>query len=132
MPPRVKAALTSPLDPPRNPVHVTVATWKWPVEGEAPRVRQMAYSVVPRAHKMAALGRILGVEEPPSVMVYCRTRKRSGHPGRDAAETGGIGWPLTGGFSQISGRVMKAFRAGKTDILVATDVAGQGAGHRPT
>src|SRR5690606_17936009 len=41
--------------------------------GSTARVRQVAY-MVPRAHKMAALGRILDVEQPQSAIVFCRTR----------------------------------------------------------
>ena len=40
---------------------------------QAPRVRQVAY-VVARAHKPAALGRILDVEAPTAAIVFCRTR----------------------------------------------------------
>src|SRR5206468_2421970 len=41
--------------------------------GKMPRVRQTAY-IVPRAHKAAALGRLLDVENPASAIVFCRTR----------------------------------------------------------
>ena len=122
MPPRV-AALTSRYL--RNPVHVTVAR-ELAVEGEAPRVRQVAY-IVPRAHKMAALGRILDVEEPTSVMVFCRTRNDVDSLAETLLNRGNRVAALHGGLSQDQrDRVMKAFRAGNTDILVATDVAARG------
>jgi ATP-dependent RNA helicase DeaD len=41
--------------------------------GEAPLARQQAY-IVPRAHKPAALGRVLDVEAPTAAIVFCRTR----------------------------------------------------------
>jgi ATP-dependent RNA helicase DeaD len=41
---------------------------------ESPRVRHRAY-VVQRAHKSAALGRILDVESPGAALVFCRTRE---------------------------------------------------------
>ena len=44
-----------------------------PAAGADPLVRQTAY-VVPRAHKAAALGRILDVESPAAAIVFCRTR----------------------------------------------------------
>ena len=122
MPPRV-ASLTSRYL--RDPVHVTVAR-EVAVEGEAPRVRQMAY-IVPRAHKMAALGRILDVEEPTSVMVFCRTRNEVDTLAETLLNRGNRVAALHGGLSQDQrDRVMKAFRAGNTDILVATDVAARG------
>ncbi len=40
---------------------------------QAPLVRQTAY-IVARAHKPAALGRILDVEAPTAAIVFCRTR----------------------------------------------------------
>src|SRR5690606_26941274 len=39
-------------------------------EGSAPRVSQTAY-IVPRAHKPAALGRVLDIENPTSAIVFC-------------------------------------------------------------
>ena len=38
-----------------------------------PKVRQIAY-VVARAHKLAALGRVLDMETPTAALVFCRTR----------------------------------------------------------
>jgi ATP-dependent RNA helicase DeaD len=60
----------------RDPVRIQIgrATTS---DGEAPLVRQVAY-IVPRAHKPAALGRILDLEAPTAAIVFCRTRARSG------------------------------------------------------
>lgn len=122
MPPRV-ASLTSRYL--QDPVQVTVAR-EVAVEGEAPRVRQVAY-IVQRPHKMAALGRILDVEEPSSVMVFCRTRNEVDTLAETLQNRGNRVAALHGGLSQDQrDRVMKAFRAGNTDILVATDVAARG------
>jgi ATP-dependent RNA helicase DeaD len=40
---------------------------------DTPLVRQVGY-LVPRVHKLEALGRILDLEEPTSAIVFCRTR----------------------------------------------------------
>jgi ATP-dependent RNA helicase DeaD len=56
----------------RDPERITIAEEPAPL-GELPRVRQVAY-VVPRAQKLASLGRILDVEAPASALVFCRTR----------------------------------------------------------
>ena len=94
--------------------------------GEASRVRQVAY-VVRRADKLAALGRILDLEDATAALVFARTRGEvddlaealSGR-GRDAAA-------LHGGLAQEQrDRIMGRFRDGALDVLVATDVAARG------
>jgi len=42
-------------------------------KGSVPKVRQTAY-IVPRGHKIAALGRVLDLESPTLALVFCRTR----------------------------------------------------------
>src|SRR3954465_2714832 len=56
----------------QNPARVIVAREKT-AAGKMPRVRQIAY-IVPRAHKPAALDRVLDMENPASAIVFCRTR----------------------------------------------------------
>ena len=94
--------------------------------GEPARVRQVAY-VVRRADKLAALGRILDLEDGAATLVFARTRGEvddlaealSGR-GRDAAA-------LHGGLAQEQrDRIMGRFRDGALDVLVATDVAARG------
>jgi len=94
--------------------------------GEPARVRQVAY-VVRRADKLAALGRILDLEDGAATLVFARTRGEvddlaealSGR-GRDAAA-------LHGGLAQDQrDRIMGRFRDGALDVLVATDVAARG------
>ena len=108
-----------------RPVRVRVEQAAQP-EGEAARVRQVAY-VVRRADKLAALGRILDLEDGAATLVFARTRGEvddlaealSGR-GRDAAA-------LHGGLSQEQrDRIMNRFRDGALDVLVATDVAARG------
>ncbi len=94
--------------------------------GESARVRQVAY-VVRRSDKLAALGRILDLEDGAATLVFARTRGEvddlaealSGR-GRDAAA-------LHGGLAQEQrDRIMGRFRDGALDVLVATDVAARG------
>jgi ATP-dependent RNA helicase DeaD len=90
------------------------------------KVRQTAY-VVPRSHKLAALSRILDVEDPSSAIVFCRTRTEVDELTETLSARGHRAEALHGGFAQEQrDRVMKRFRGGKTDILVATDVAARG------
>jgi ATP-dependent RNA helicase DeaD len=109
----------------RQPARVRVQSERAP-EGEPARVRQVAY-VVRRADKLAALGRILDLEDGAATLVFARTRGEvddlaealSGR-GRDAAA-------LHGGLSQEQrDRIMGRFRDGALDVLVATDVAARG------
>jgi ATP-dependent RNA helicase DeaD len=106
-------------------VRVTIAGEKT-APGEAPRVREIAY-VVQRRHKPAALARVLDMEAPTSVIVFCRTRIEVD----ELTETlGGRGYDaeaLHGGLSQEQrDRVLRRFREGASEILVATDVAARG------
>ncbi|ONI84940.1 heavy metal transporter [Saccharothrix sp. ALI-22-I] len=94
--------------------------------GEAPRVRQSAY-VVPRAHKPAALGRVLDVEAPTAAIVFCRTRDEVDQLTETLNGRGYRAESLHGGISQEQrDRVMTRLRNGTADLLVATDVAARG------
>ena len=94
--------------------------------GETAKVRQVAY-LVPRAHKMAALARVLDVEAPESAMVFCRTRTEVDQLTETLVARGYRAEALHGGLSQDQrDRVMKRFRARGSDLLIATDVAARG------
>jgi len=83
--------------------------------------------IVPRAHKLAALGRVLDVEQPTSAIIFCRTRTEVDELTETMNARGYRCEALHGGLSQDQrDRVMKKFRAEKTDLLVATDVAARG------
>ncbi len=90
------------------------------------RVRQTAY-VVSRPYKLAALSRILDIEAPPSAIVFCRTRTEVDELTETLNARGQRAEALHGGFSQEQReKVLKRFRAGLTELLVATDVAARG------
>jgi len=109
----------------RDPVTIKIDRETVP-DGEAARVRQVAY-IVPRAHKMAALGRVLDIEHPTSAIVFCRTRGEVDQLNETLGARGYRSESLHGGLSQDQrDRVMKKFRAKKTDLLIATDVAARG------
>jgi ATP-dependent RNA helicase DeaD len=122
IPPPIRAIAKKHL---RSPAIVTIARESI-APGETPRVREVAY-VVQRRHKIAALARVLDIEAPTSVIVFCRTRTEVD----ELTETlGGRGYraeSLHGGLSQEQrDRVMRRFRDGASDLLVATDVAARG------
>ena len=108
-----------------DPVTIRIAATE-PEPGDVPRVRQVAY-MVPRAHKAAALGRILDVESPTAAIVFCRTRHEvdaltetlNGRGYRAEALHGGLG-------QEARDRVMNRVRNGTSELLIATDVAARG------
>ena len=122
LPPRIAAIADKRL---RDPVRVLIAREK-AVKGTAPRVRQTAY-IVQRAHKVAALGRVLDLESPVLALVFARTRTEVDELAEKLRGRGYQVEALHGGLSQDQrDRVMKRVRAGKVDLLVATDVAARG------
>ncbi|GAA1292447.1 DEAD/DEAH box helicase [Saccharothrix xinjiangensis] len=109
----------------KDPVRITIGR-EQTEPGEAPRVRQSAY-VVPRAHKPAALGRVLDVEAPTAAIVFCRTRDEVDQLTETLNGRGYRAESLHGGISQEQrDRVMARLRNGTADLLVATDVAARG------
>jgi ATP-dependent RNA helicase DeaD len=108
-----------------DPVRIEIRV-EQPEPGDAPKVRQTAY-VVPRAHKPAALGRILDVEAPAAAIVFCRTRVEVDALTETLNGRGYRAEGLHGGMSQEQrDRVMGRLRAGTADLLIATDVAARG------
>lgn len=108
-----------------DPVRIAIAREKLP-EGAAPLVRQTAY-IVPRAHKLAALGRVLDLENPTAGLVFCRTRNEVDELSETLSSRGYNVEPLHGGLSQEQrDKVMKKLRGGAADLVVATDVAARG------
>src|SRR4051812_49495117 len=109
----------------QNPARVIVAREKT-AAGKMPRVRQIAY-IVPRAHKPAALDRVLDMENPASAIVFCRTRLEVETLVETLNAHGRRAQALHGGMEQRQrDRVMQMFRGGKADLLIATDVAARG------
>ncbi len=122
MPARIAAIASRHL---KNPARVTIAHEKV-AAGKLPRVRQTVY-VVARGHKPAALGRILDVENPTSALVFCRTRVEVEQLTETLNAHGYRAEALHGGIVQRQrDRVMNTLRSGKSDVLVATDVAARG------
>ena len=109
----------------KDPVRIVIKKHKL-AEGESPAVRQVAY-VVSRQQKLAALQRVLDMEDPVSTIVFCRTRNEVDSLTEMLAAHGYRGQALHGGLSQEErDRVMRRFRDGSSELLVATDVAARG------
>jgi ATP-dependent RNA helicase DeaD len=122
LPPRIKSIAKKHLT---NPVNVQIEAEKVKA-GKVARVRQVAY-MVQRHQKPAALGRILDIEAPTSAIVFCRTRTEVDELTETLNSRGYRSQAIHGGLSQEQrDRVMKRFREGGLDLLVATDVAARG------
>ncbi|RKG84022.1 DEAD/DEAH box helicase [Corallococcus terminator] len=122
LPPRISSIAERHL---RQPERIRIAKEKLEA-GEMPRVRQTAY-IVPRAFKIATLGRVLDLESPTAAIVFCRTRTEVDEL---TTSLNGQGWrahALHGGMSQEQrDRVIKQFKSQAADLLIATDVAARG------
>jgi ATP-dependent RNA helicase DeaD len=122
MPPRIASIARKHL---RDPVKLTIAREK-ALAGEKPKVREVAY-IVSRNQKIEALGRILDMESPTSALVFCRTRREVDELAEVLDVHGHGAEALHGGMTQEQrDRVMRRFRDGTVELLVATDVAARG------
>jgi ATP-dependent RNA helicase DeaD len=122
MPPRIARIVGAHL---RDPVRIQLGGERH-APGEAPKVRQRAF-VVPRAHKPAALGRVLDLEEPTATIVFCRTRDEVDGLTETLNGRGYRAEALHGGMNQEQRtRAIGRLKAGTTELLVATDVAARG------
>ena len=122
MPPRLRSIAQRHLEKPQR---VQVAREKV-TAGRIPRVRQVVY-FVPRAHKTAALQRVLDMESPASALVFCRTRLEVDTLVETLNAHGYRAEAIHGGMQQRQREaVMARFRSAKADLLIATDVAARG------
>ncbi|MGA9857249.1 MAG: DEAD/DEAH box helicase [Solirubrobacteraceae bacterium] len=122
MPPRIRHMVDKYLT---EPTTISVGL-RQSEPGEAPKTRQTAY-VVDRAHKSAALGRILDVEQPGQALVFCRTRADVDQLTETLNGRGYRAEALHGGLSQEQRtRVLGRLRSEAADLLIATDVAARG------
>ena len=109
----------------KSPKRVQIAAEKT-AAGQMPRVRQVAY-IVRRDQKPAALDRILDMENPSTAIVFCRTRLEVDTLVETLNAHGYRAEALHGGMQQRQrDGVMGRVRSGKTDLLIATDVAARG------
>jgi ATP-dependent RNA helicase DeaD len=122
LPPRIDQLARRHLD---DPLRITIGREQAGVR-HSPQVRQSAY-VVARAHKPAALGRILDIEAPDAAIVFCGTRTEVDELTEVMNGRGYRAEALHGGMDQEQrDRVMERLRAGTAELLVATDVAARG------
>ncbi len=105
-----------------DPVMVSIKGKTTTVES----VRQR-YWMVSGLHKMDALTRILEVEETDGIIIFVRTKVITTEIAEKLAARGFAAAPLNGDIPQkMREQTVNKLKAGKLDILVATDVAARG------
>lgn len=119
MPPRIVALAKKFL---RTPQRVTITAKRRTVE-----TTNQTYYEVPVGKKLDALCRVLDLETPGSTIVFCRTRQETAALAEALRLRGYSAEALHGDMTQAErDRVMRRFREGQCDLLVATDVAARG------
>ena len=119
MPPRIMAMTEQFL---RNPVHVEIRARQRTVD-----TTNQTYYEVPKGKKLEALARVLDMETPGPTIVFCRTRQDTNDLCENLRIRGYNAEALHGDMGQQErDRVMRRFREGQADLLIATDVAARG------
>ncbi|MCM3627183.1 DEAD/DEAH box helicase [Paenibacillus glycanilyticus] len=106
----------------KNPEHVSVI----PKQVTAPLIEQN-YIEVHERQKFEALSRLLDMESPELAIIFGRTKRRVDELSEGLQKRGYSADGLHGDLSQNQrDNVMRKFRDGSIDVLVATDVAARG------
>jgi superfamily II DNA/RNA helicase len=108
----------------RRPIHVRAEQHDEPAH--VPTTEQHVF----RAHQMdkvEVLARVLQAEGRGLTIVFCRTKRTADQVASSLSERGFAAAAVHGDLGQGQReRAMRAFRSGKVDVLVATDVAARG------
>ncbi len=119
MPPRI-AALVKKFLP--NAEYVKIESQRRTLD----TTKQTYYEVQP-GKKRDALARVLDMETPGPTIVFCRTRQETSELAEALRQRGYDSEALHGEMNQSErDRVMKSFKEGRSELLIATDVAARG------
>lgn len=106
----------------KNPEHIRIARKELTV----PNIEQIYYEIKERT-KLEAVSRIIDMHNPELAIVFCNTKKRVDDLVEQLQGRGYFAEGLHGDLKQVQRDVvMKKFRNGTIEILVATDVAARG------
>lgn len=106
----------------KDAIHVRVVKKELTV----PKIEQYYYEVRPKA-KLESLTRLLDMYSPKRSLIFCNTKRQVDELVSSLQIRGYFSEGLHGDLKQQQrDRVMNAFRSGKVEILVATDVAARG------
>lgn len=119
LPPRIRALAKQYM---HDPTVLTVSHEKMTV----PKVTQQ-YVESTRQAKLQDLSRILDMERPESAIVFVRTKQEADELSESLVGRGYGAGVIHGDLNQAQReRTLAAFREGRLDVLVATDVAARG------
>lgn len=119
MPPQIRRLADQFL---KNPEHISVM----PKSVQSPQIEQF-YIEVPERQKFDALCRLIDMESPELGVVFGRTKRRVDELASGLQKRGYLAEGLHGDLSQHQrDQVMRKFRDGQIELLVATDVAARG------
>ena len=91
-----------------------------------PKVTQYYYEVKPK-NKVEVMCRLLDMYSPKLSIIFCNTKRQVDELVQALQGRGYFAEGLHGDLKQVQrDRVMESFRNGRTDILIATDVAARG------
>lgn len=91
-----------------------------------PKIDQIFYEVR-QSEKMDALSRLIDAEDSDLFLVFCHTKKEVDDVAANLKNRGYEAEAIHGDFSQSQREsVMRRFKSGMIDVLVATDVAARG------
>jgi superfamily II DNA/RNA helicase len=108
----------------RNPV--TIHAGHSAETGPSPQTQQVIYRTHP-LNKLEIVARILQAEGRSLTMIFTRTKRAADRVAEDLDFRGFAVAAVHGDLGQgARERALRAFRAGKIDVLVATDVAARG------
>jgi ATP-dependent RNA helicase DeaD len=97
-----------------------------PKELTVPEIEQ-AYFLVPYPRKLDALCRVLDVRQPDRTLTFCSTKRTVDDVVERLQARGYLAEGIHGDMSQpVRQKVLHSFREGRTEVLVATDVAARG------
>ncbi len=106
----------------KNPEHVSISPERLTVP-----LTEQAYYEVREHEKLDGLSRILDMEGAERTIIFCRTKKRVDELAEGLQARGYSAEAIHGDLNQVQrNRVLKRFKEGASEILVATDVAARG------
>ena len=88
---------------------------------------EQSFYIVDEAERLDAVVRIIDAEEPTRSIIFCRTKRETDELCEVLLSRGCIARPLHGDIEQdMRQETIRAFKEGKVEMLVATDVAARG------
>ncbi len=105
-----------------NPVSIDVT----PVEVTPSGIKQLYY-VIQEREREEALVRLIDTESPQRALIFCRTKRETDRLSTTLISRGYSAKALHGDMTQVHrNEAIDAFRKGRVDLLIATDVAARG------